>query len=109
MPTHRRRSKAAMYFQGLKAALKNRDLGQPSVHAYSAAHPIFKDADGNEHYATRTKDGRMSYDGKTAGGYTNTFSDKDENGVRRSGRNGKFASRRQRYYDVRQGLGLVGG
>lgn len=55
---------------------------------------------------TSTKDGRMSVDGKRAGGATWTFTDK-ENG-RQSGRS-KLASRRQRYYDIRVGLGLAGG
>lgn len=55
---------------------------------------------------TSNKSGRMSVDGKTAGGYTHAFTDK-ENG-RQSGRS-KIASRRQRYYDIRIGLGLSGG
>lgn len=55
---------------------------------------------------TSTQSGRMSVDGRRAGGYTHTFSDK-ANG-RQSGRS-KMASRRQRYYDVRIGLGLTGG
>lgn len=55
---------------------------------------------------TRTASGRMSVNGRTAGGRTWTFTDK-ENG-RQSGRS-KMASRRQRYYDVRVGLGLAGG
>ncbi len=55
---------------------------------------------------TSTKSGRMSANGKSAGGYTHTFSDKESG--RQSGRS-KMASRRQRYYDVRIGLGLAGG
>ena len=55
---------------------------------------------------TKSSTGKMSVNGRTAGGRTWTFSDK-ENG-RQSGRS-SMASRRQRYYDVRKGLGLVGG
>ena len=55
---------------------------------------------------TRSATGRMSTNGQTAGGSTWTFSDR-ENG-RQSGRS-TMASRRQRYYDVRRGLGMVGG
>ena len=55
---------------------------------------------------TSTKSGRMSINGRTAGGYTHAFTDKDNE--RQSGRS-KIASRRQRYYDIRVGLGLVGG
>lgn len=55
---------------------------------------------------TSTKSGRMSTNGSSAGGTTWTFTDK-ENG-RQSGRSA-MASRRQRYYDIRVGLGLAGG
>lgn len=55
---------------------------------------------------TQSRSGRLSTDGKKAGGSTWTFSDK-ENG-RQSGRS-RMATRRQRYYDVRIGLGLTGG
>ena len=55
---------------------------------------------------TQSRNGRLSTDGKRAGGRTWTFSDKG-NG-RQSGRS-KMATRRQRYYDVRVGLGLSGG
>lgn len=59
---------------------------------------------------TSSTNGRMSTNGRTAGGSTWTFTDKDSDGntVRQSGRN-KIATRRQRYYDVRVGLGLAGG
>lgn len=55
---------------------------------------------------TRSKTGKLSTNGRTAGGSTYTFSDKDKG--RQSGRSG-LATRRQRYYDVRVGLGLAGG
>lgn len=59
---------------------------------------------------TSSKNGRMSVDGKKAGGSTWTFTQKDGEGntVRQSGRS-KVATRRQRYYDVRVGLGMSGG
>lgn len=59
---------------------------------------------------TSSATGKLSTDGKRAGGSTWTFTQKDENGntVRQSGRS-KVATRRQRYYDVRVGMGLVGG
>ncbi len=59
---------------------------------------------------TSTKNGRMSGNGKTAGGMTWTMTAKDADGnkISQSGRN-KIATRRQRYYDVRVGLGLSGG
>lgn len=59
---------------------------------------------------TSSKSGRMSTDGRSAGGTTWTFTQKDNDGnkVRQSGRS-KMATRRQRYYDVRVGLGLSGG
>ncbi len=59
---------------------------------------------------TSSRRGRMSTNGSRAGGSTWTMTQKDENGntVRQSGRS-KMASRRQRYYDVRVGLGLAGG
>lgn len=49
---------------------------------------------------TRSVTGRMSVNGRTAGGQAQTLGD---------GRQGRMASRRQRYYDVRKGLGLAGG
>ena len=55
---------------------------------------------------TSSKRGRLSTNGKTAGGSTWTFSDKDKG--RQSGRS-QIATRRQRYYDVRVGLGMAGG
>lgn len=59
---------------------------------------------------TSTRSGRMSTNGRTAGGSTWTFTRKGTDGqtLNQSGRN-KLASRRQRYYDVRLGLGLAGG
>lgn len=60
---------------------------------------------------TSTRSGRMAEEGSTrAGGTTWTFTQKDENGntIRQSGRS-MTATRRQRYYDVRRGLGMAGG
>lgn len=59
---------------------------------------------------TSSRHGRMSTNGRTAGGSTWTFTQKDSDGnkIRQSGRSG-IAIRRQRYYDVRVGLGLSGG
>lgn len=59
---------------------------------------------------TSSKQGRLSDNGRTAGGSTWTFTKKDDDGnkVRQSGRS-QVATRRQRYYDVRVGLGLSGG
>lgn len=66
---------------------------------------------------TSSKRGRMSTNGSTAGGSTWTFTPKNSDGspvlkkdgtARQSGRS-QIASRRQRYYDVRVGLGMVGG
>lgn len=59
---------------------------------------------------TSSARGRMSVDGHTAGGSTWTFTQKDDNGnkIRQSGRS-QIATRRQRYYDIRVGLGLAGG
>lgn len=55
---------------------------------------------------TSTKSGKMSTNGRTAGGSTWTFTDKERG--RQSGRS-KMATRRKRYYDIRVGLGLAGG
>lgn len=57
-----------------------------------------------------SRNGRMSVNGRTAGGSTWTFTQRGADGalVRQSGRN-RIATRRQRYYDVRRGLGMVGG
>lgn len=60
---------------------------------------------------TSSKRGRLSVDGQRAGGHTWTFTKKAADGKtteRQSGRS-KIASRRQRYYDIRVGLGLAGG
>jgi len=66
---------------------------------------------------TSSKKGRLSTNGKTAGGSTWTFTPKNADGspvlnkkgeARQSGRS-QVATRRQRYYDVRVGLGMVGG
>lgn len=59
---------------------------------------------------TSSKNGRLSTNGRTAGGATWTFTAKDDDGnkLRQSGRS-QVASRRQRYYDVRVGLGMSGG
>lgn len=59
---------------------------------------------------TSSARGRMSTNGRTAGGSTWTFTQKDDDGnkIRQSGRS-KIATRRQRYYDIRVGLGLAGG
>lgn len=59
----------------------------------------------------RSATGRMAVEGDTrAGGKTWTFTEKDDDGntIRQSGRS-NTADRRQRYYDVRVGLGLAGG
>ena len=66
----------------------------------------FQNEKGNVQTYTRSASGKMSVNGQTAGGNTWTFSDKDRG--RQSGRS-QMASRRQRYYDVRVGLGLAGG
>lgn len=59
---------------------------------------------------TSSARGRMSVNGRTAGGLTHSFTAKDADGntTQQSGRKG-LATRRQRYYDVRVGLGLAGG
>ena len=59
---------------------------------------------------TRSKYGRMSTNGQTAGGNTHSFTNRDTRGnlIAQSGRGG-LATRRQRYYDIRVGLGLAGG
>lgn len=58
---------------------------------------------------TSSSTGRMSTNGRTAGGSTWTFTQKNADGTKKqSGRN-KIATRRQRYYDIRVGLGLAGG
>lgn len=69
-----------------------------------------KGTGGNVATLTSSTRGRLSEDGRTAGGKTWTMTAKDENGntIAQSGRN-KTATRRQRYYDVRVGLGLAGG
>lgn len=66
---------------------------------------------------TRSATGRLSTNGRTAGGSTYTFTPKNDDGSPVLGKNGKprqsgrsgLATRRQRYYDVRVGLGLAGG
>ena len=96
--------------RGRKAAY-TQAYGQPS-----------KDDNGNWRpyggdMVTRTRSGRMSVDGRKAGGYTHTFTPKNDDGspvigksgaARQSGRS-KIASRRQRYYDVVAGLNNVVG
>lgn len=65
---------------------------------------------------TSTKSGRLSIDGRRAGGLTHAQTPKNDDGspvmkngkARQSGRSG-LATRRQRYYDVRVGLSLSGG
>lgn len=59
---------------------------------------------------TSSKTGRMSTNGRTAGGLTHSFTAKDADGntIQQSGRKG-LATRRQRYYDIRVGLNLAGG
>ncbi|MCC8037290.1 MAG: hypothetical protein LIP02_04020 [Bacteroidales bacterium] len=82
--------------------------------AYSQAHGVLeRDENGNWREGrgySRSVTGKMSTNGRTAGGLTWAQTQKDDNGnkVRQSGRS-KMASRRQRYYDVRVGLGLSGG
>lgn len=61
---------------------------------------------------TSTRSGRMSVDGKRAGGYTHTMTPKNADGSPVLGKDGKprqsgrsrLASRRQRDYDIRVGL-----
>ena len=60
---------------------------------------------GNTAY-TSSATGKMSTNGRTAGGSTQAFS-RSRGG--KLGRRGNLATRRQRYYDVRVGLGLSGG
>ncbi len=66
--------------------------------------------DTNVNTYTSSKQGRLSTNGRTAGGSTWTFTQKDSDGnkIRQSGRR-SVATRRQRYYDVRVGLGMSGG
>ena len=67
---------------------------------------------------TQTKQGRLSVNGRnTQGASTWTMTPKNADGSPVLGKNGKprqsgrsqIATRRQRYYDVRVGLGLAGG
>lgn len=94
---------------------KANEVGRSKNSAYTAS------AGNNQGYDSETKQftrgtsrsatGRMAVEGSSrAGGNTWTFTEKDENGntIRQSGRSG-IASRRKRYYDVRVGLGMVGG
>lgn len=55
---------------------------------------------------THTKSGKMSVDGRRAGGLTHTVSlaPEERTDGKRSGRGGKLASRRQRYYDLVQAM-----
>lgn len=83
--------------------------------AFSATHNVpAKDSNGKWGESrtpyTQSTTGRMSIDGRRAGGSTWTMTQKDDDGnkIRQSGRS-KIATRRQRYYDVRKGLGLAGG
>lgn len=95
--------------------IKAGDVGRSKNSAYTAS------AGNNQGYnketkqftkgTSRSKTGRMAVEGSNrAGGNTWTFTQKDENGntIRQSGRS-STATRRQRYYDVRVGLGMVGG
>lgn len=66
----------------------------------------YRAASENKKNYTQTRSGRMSVDGKTAGGVTQAFTDPNSGKV---GRKGQMVSRRKRYYDVRVGLGLSGG
>lgn len=63
---------------------------------------------GRRQVYTSSATGKMSANGKTAGGSTWTMTDKDDDGntVRQSGRN-KIANRSQRQYDVRAGFNQI--
>ena len=69
-----------------------------------------KGTGGNRQMYGRSVTGRMSANGRTAGGVTHSFTKKDSEGTveAQSGRGG-LATRRQRYYDVRVGLAMAGG
>ena len=93
----------------------NRDLGRNRNQAYTSNGTNNQGYDRDTKQFTKTTSssarGRMAVEGSTrAGGNTWTFTQKDDNGntVRQSGRS-QTATRRQRYYDVRVGLGLMGG
>lgn len=75
-----------------------------------ASNGRFQRDNGNVATYTSSSNGRMSTNGRTAGGMTWAMTAKDENGntIRQSGRS-QMATRRQRYYDIRKGLGLAGG
>lgn len=62
----------------------------------------------NVQTVTRSRDGRMSVNGRTAGGSTWTFTDRDMDGnlVSQSGRK-TVSNRRQRDYDVRKGMNNI--
>ena len=102
-----RRTKKKEFLNSTNAqSVANRGLNAAFTQANGQ---LVKDANGRwtqgDGYTTSAR-GRLSTNGRTAGGSTWTFSDKNRG--RQSGRS-QIASRRQRYYDVRVGLGMVGG
>ena len=106
MPAPRGRRKKEYLNSQNAQSVANRDR----FAAFSQSHGVLEKSDDGKWKEgagyTRTASGRMSVDGKRAGGSTWTFTDKDKG--RQSGRS-QIASRRQRYYDVRVGLGMAGG
>lgn len=128
MPRKKTQAKSpSQYGREVEAALDGRGRNAAFTSGARTAQPLGKDADGknvkrgegmrqawdsNANVATYTssRSGKLSTNGRTAGGETWTMTQKDDDGntIRQSGRN-KMASRRQRYYDVRVGLGMAGG
>lgn len=105
MPRTRTRRKEYLNSQNAQS-VANRGLNAAFTQANGQ---LVRDANGKWSQGagyTRSARGRMSTNGATAGGSTWTFTDKDRG--RQSGRS-QIATRRQRYYDVRKGLGMVGG
>lgn len=100
--------------RAVKARTAN-DIGKNRNGSWTSNGSLNQGYDRDKKQFTRTSGrsmyGRLAESGATnaASARTHTMSYRDENGERKSGRGGQLASRRQRYYDVRKGLGLSGG
>lgn len=98
------RDRNAAYTSGAQEVNSFKDSSGKTISQKEGMRQAWQNKENVQTY-TSTKSGKLSVDGKKAGGLTHSFTMKDDEGnvIKQSGR-GKLATRRQRDYDIRAGI-----
>ena len=101
------RGQNAAYTSGAKTAQQFKNSKGYNISEAEGMRRAWENGENVSTY-TKTRSGKMSVDGKKAGGDTWTYTNRDMKGnlVSQSGRN-KLSTRRQRDYDTRKGMNNI--